>query len=51
MLDYPRAYEAISQAINGSPQELVEHLIKESEIWADNRPQEDDMTFVVIEIK
>ena len=51
MLDYPRAYKTITDAAVGSPQEIVEHLVKKSDDWANGRPQDDDMTFVVIEVK
>ena len=51
MLGYPQAYETISTAASGSPQEVVEHLVQKGENWADGRPQDDDVTFVVIEVK
>ncbi len=51
MLDYPRAYQAILAAAISSPKEMVQHLVKRGEEWADGRPQDDDVTFVVMEIK
>jgi sigma-B regulation protein RsbU (phosphoserine phosphatase) len=51
MLDYPRAYQAILAAAVGSPQDIVKHLVQKGEEWANGRPQDDDVTFVVIEIK
>ena len=34
-----------------SPEEIIEHLKKAGEAWANGRAQEDDVTFVVIKIK
>jgi len=34
-----------------SPEEIIEHLKKAGESWANGRDQEDDVTFVVIKIK
>jgi serine phosphatase RsbU (regulator of sigma subunit) len=34
-----------------SPEEIIEHLKKAGEEWANGRDQEDDVTFVVIKIK
>jgi hypothetical protein len=51
MLDYPQAYQSILAAAVGSPQEVVQHLVKKGNDWAKGHPQEDDVTFVVIEVK
>jgi serine phosphatase RsbU (regulator of sigma subunit) len=51
MLDYPRAYQDISEAAEASPQEIVDILVQKGNEWADGRPQDDDVTFVVIEVK
>ena len=51
MLDYPAAYQTILESSDKSPQELVEHLVQKGDDWADGRPQDDDVTFVVIEVK
>ena len=51
MLDYPGAYQTIRELANQSPQELVESLVKKGDDWANGRPQDDDVTFVVIEVK
>jgi len=34
-----------------SPEEIIAHLKKAGEVWANGRAQEDDVTFVVIKIK
>jgi serine phosphatase RsbU (regulator of sigma subunit) len=36
---------------NLSPQEIINHLVEAGEKWADGRPQDDDVTFVVIKVK
>ena len=51
MLDYPAAYQTIFESSDKSPQELVEHLVQKGDDWANGRPQDDDVTFVVIEVK
>jgi serine phosphatase RsbU (regulator of sigma subunit) len=51
MLDYPRAYQAILAAAIGSPKQIIRHLVQKGENWANGRPQDDDVTFVVIEVK
>lgn len=51
MLDYPRAYQAISETAAASPQDIVNTLVQKGENWADGRPQDDDVTFVVIQMK
>jgi len=34
-----------------SPEEIIEHLKKAGEAWANGRAQQDDVTFVVVKIK
>ena len=34
-----------------SPEEIIEHLKKAGEVWANGRAQQDDVTFMVIKIK
>jgi len=33
------------------PQEIIEVFLKVSDQWADGRPQDDDVTFVVLKVK
>ena len=51
MLDYPRAYEAIIEVADENPQAIVQHLVQKGNAWANGRPQDDDVTFVVIKVK
>ncbi len=34
-----------------SPEEIIAHLKKAGEAWANGRAQQDDVTFVVVKIK
>lgn len=51
MLEYRAAYKAILAAAPGSPQETVEQLVAVGDQWANGRPQDDDVTFVVLGMK
>jgi serine phosphatase RsbU (regulator of sigma subunit) len=50
-LDYPRAKEIFAEVGQRSPQEIIDHLTRAGEAWAQGRPQDDDVTFVVIKLK
>lgn len=51
MFDYSRTREALVEAAARSPREIIERLVGAGEIWADGRPQDDDVTFVVLKVK
>ncbi len=34
-----------------SPEEIIEHLKKAGEVWANGRARQDDVAFVVVKIK
>ncbi len=51
MLDYPQAYQIIREVADQSPQKMIDHLARKADEWADGRPQDDDVTFVVIQMK
>jgi serine phosphatase RsbU (regulator of sigma subunit) len=46
-----RVKEIVKEVGDKSPQEIIDHLSKEGEVWANGRPQDDDVTFVVIQVK
>lgn len=50
MLDYDRTKEALSATAKGSPQEIIDFLIRVGEEWSTGRPQDDDITFVVLRV-
>ena len=51
MLDYERAQAAFREVAVESPQRIIQHLVKSSNNWANGRPPEDDVTFVVLKVK
>jgi serine phosphatase RsbU (regulator of sigma subunit) len=50
MLDYAPIKQTFAEIAGQSPQEIIAQLINTGERWADGRPQDDDITFVVIKI-
>ena len=48
MLGFEKAAEVLPQIAMNSPQEIINHLVKVGEVWANGRPQDDDVTFVVL---
>jgi serine phosphatase RsbU (regulator of sigma subunit) len=51
MFDYDRAKRALAEAAARSAPAIIEHFVAASEAWADGRPQDDDVTFVVLKVK
>jgi hypothetical protein len=51
MLDYPRVKEIFRETADGSADEIIAHLFKAGERWSNGRPQDDDITFVVLKFK
>ncbi len=50
-LGYSRVKEIIKEVGDKPPQEMLEHFSRTAEEWANGRPQDDDVTFVVLRIK
>ena len=48
MFDYPKVREEFLGAVHGSPQEIIDRLVTAGEAWGGRRPQDDDVTLVVI---
>jgi serine phosphatase RsbU (regulator of sigma subunit) len=48
MLDYQKAKELLGEIATGSPQQIVERFVEVGDEWAGSRPQDDDVTFVVL---
>jgi len=40
-----------NDARKASPQAIIDYLVVAGEKWANGRPQEDDVTFVVMKLK
>ncbi len=51
MLDYPKTKELFAEIADKSPKAIIRHIIEGSTSWADGKPQEDDVTLVVIKAK
>jgi len=51
MFDYWRATNTLAEVAERSPHEIIEHLVRAGDAWADGRPQDDDVTFVVLKVK
>jgi len=51
MFDYPRARQSLAEAASRHPREIIEHFVRAGDRWANGRPQNDDITFVVLKVK
>ena len=51
MLDYAATKRALAEAAGGCPQQIIEHLVAVGEAWSGGRPQDDDVTFVVLKLR
>jgi serine phosphatase RsbU (regulator of sigma subunit) len=51
MFDYERVKKSLVESARRSPDEIIEHFVAAAEIWADGRPLDDDMTFVVLKVR
>ncbi|MGH9856122.1 MAG: PP2C family protein-serine/threonine phosphatase, partial [Blastocatellia bacterium] len=51
MLSYESAKGLLSEVSTLTPQEIIDIFIKIGDSWADGRPQDDDVTFVVLKVK
>lgn len=50
MLDYAKAKEVLAEVATRSPQEIIDRFVEVGEEWAASRPQDDDVTFVVLKV-
>ena len=51
MLDYPKTKELFTEVADKSPKAIIRHMFEASSSWAKGKPQEDDITLVVIKVK
>ena len=51
MLGFEKAAATLPEIANLSSQEIINELVKIGETWANGRPQDDDVTFVVLKFK
>ena len=48
---YPRSKALFAEVAEHAPDEICQHLAQGGENWASGRPQDDDVTFVVLKVK
>jgi len=51
MLDYPKTAALFAEVADRTPTEICAHLAQGGDEWANGRPQDDDITFVVFKAK
>ncbi len=51
MLDYARIQQALPSLARQSSEVIISELIRIGEEWSDGRPQDDDITIVVLRVK
>jgi len=51
MLDYPAVIKNFKEAVHFTPDEIAAHLMSAGEKWRGERPQDDDITFVILKVK
>ena len=51
MFGYPRVKDSFKDFAKGSPENIIQNLVKAGEGWMDGAVQQDDISFVVIKIK
>jgi serine phosphatase RsbU (regulator of sigma subunit) len=51
MFDYYRARQSLAEAASRHPREIIDHFVRAGDSWANGRPQNDDITFVVLKVK
>src|SRR5215510_9382069 len=51
MLDYAATKHALAVAAHQPPQEIIEHFVSVGDEWSNGRPQDDDVTFVVLKVR
>ena len=51
MFDYARVKEHFTKNIDKTPDIIIEKLVQAGDQWMDGRPQDDDISFVVLRVK
>jgi serine phosphatase RsbU (regulator of sigma subunit) len=51
MLDYGRAREVLAEVAHETSSGIIERFVREGDEWVGERPQDDDVTFVVLKVK
>ncbi len=51
MLDYAATKHALAVAAHQPPQVIIDHFVSVGDEWSNGRPQDDDITFVVLKVR
>jgi serine phosphatase RsbU (regulator of sigma subunit) len=51
MFDYAATKHALAVAAHQPPREIIEHFVTVGDEWSNGRPQDDDVTFVVLKVR
>ena len=51
MLDYEATKHALAVSAHRPPQQIIEHFVSVGDEWSNGRPQDDDVTFVVMKVR
>jgi serine phosphatase RsbU (regulator of sigma subunit) len=51
MFDYAATKAALAVSARQGPQEIIEHFVRVGDEWSNGRPQDDDVTFVVLKVR
>jgi len=51
MLDYAATKQALAVAAHQPPQVIIDHFVSVGDEWSNGRPQDDDITFVVLKVR
>jgi len=51
MLDYEALKDALATVAHRTPPEIIEHFLRVGDEWSNGRPQDDDITFVVLKVR
>jgi sigma-B regulation protein RsbU (phosphoserine phosphatase) len=51
MLGYDHAVELFAQVADQPPLAIIEHLVAIGRSWSNDRPPDDDITFVVVQVR
>ena len=51
MLDYPQVKQIFAETAHAQPEDILSHLKRSIEKWSNGRPQNDDITFIILKVK
>jgi len=51
IFDYPRVEQSFREVVSSEPQKIIDHLVAVGDAWRNEKPLEDDITFMVIKAR